>query len=178
MNTGFKAADILLPGKGIDHHRWSVVACDQYTSEPQYWQQVEEIVGDAPSTLRLILPEVYLGAADTDERLAAISRAMDGYLAQGILEEYKEAMIYVERTDSSGKVRQGLVGAIDLEQYDFHKGSSSLVRATEATVIERIPPRVRVRRNAPIELPHIMVLIDDRQKSVIEPLAGMALPVL
>ena len=178
MNNTFRSADILLPKTGVDPYKWSVVACDQYTSEPEYWEKVNEIVGDAPSTYKLTLPEVYLNDPDVEERLARIGKTMEEYLAADIFTEYKDAMIYVERTDSTGKVRAGIVGAIDLEQYDYHKGSTSLVRATETTVIERIPPRIKVRKSAKIELPHIMILIDDREKTVVEPLADADLPVL
>lgn len=168
MERAFYPADILLPKQGIDMSRWSVVACDQFTSEPEYWEQVEQIVGDAPSTYRMILPEVYLEEEDVEERLITIGKAMEEYLSKGLFDEYKDAMIYVERTDSTGKMRAGIVGCIDLEQYDYRKGSTSLVRATEATVVERIPPRIKVREKAQIELPHIMILIDDKEKTVIE----------
>ncbi len=178
MSLGFKNADILLPKKELDHSKWAVVACDQYTSEPEYWDQVKNIVGNEPSTYNIILPEVYLNDADVEDKLAAISVKMDEYLAENVFDEYKNAMIYMERTDSSGKVRAGVIGAIDLEEYDFHKGSTSLVRATEATVIERIPPRIKVRKSAKIELPHIMILIDDREGTVVEPFEGKDLPVV
>ena len=169
-STAFKNADILVP-HDTDMNKWSVIACDQYTSEPEYWQEVSDIVGDAPSTLNLILPELYLGQDGVEKRIDAIHDSMDKYLDDGIFTEYKNAMVYVERTQSNGILRQGIVGAVDLEQYDFSKGSSSQVRATEATVIERIPPRIRVRQGAPLELPHIMILIDDPDGTVIEPLA-------
>lgn len=172
MERAFYPADILLPKQGIDMNKWSVVACDQFTSEPEYWEQVERFVGGSPSTYRMILPEVYLEDEDVDERLLTIGQSMEKYLAEGIFEEYKDAMIYVERTDSTGRVRAGIVGCIDLEQYDYRKGSTSLVRATEATVVERIPPRIKVREKAEIELPHIMILIDDKEKTVIEPCEG------
>ena len=159
-STAFHSADILLP-KDCDMHKWSVIACDQYTSEPEYWEQVGRIVGDAPSTLNLILPELYLEEEGVAGRIDGIHKAMDKYVSDGIFNEYKDAMVYVERTQSNGILRQGIVGAIDLEKYDFSKGSSSEVRATEATVIERIPPRIKVRQGAPLELPHIMILIDD-----------------
>ena len=162
MERAFFPADILLPKNGIDMGKWSVVACDQFTSEPEYWEKVEELVGGESSTFRMILPEVYLEDEDVDERLETIRNSMKGYLSGEIFEEYKNAMIYVERTDSTGKMRAGIVGCIDLEQYDYHKGSTSLVRATEATVVERIPPRIRVIENAQVELPHIMILIDDK----------------
>ena len=167
--TAFKAADILLP-KNTDMEKWAVVACDQYTSEPEYWAELKGLVSGAPSALELILPEVYLGEGDVQGRIDAIHENMKKYISDGIFEEHKNAIIYLERTQDDGKVRAGLVGCIDLEEYDYSKGSTSSVRATEATVIERIPPRLKVRRGADIELSHIMILIDDEGKSVIEPL--------
>jgi uncharacterized protein (DUF1015 family) len=170
MATAFKSADILLPKDGVDMSKWAVIACDQYTSEPEYWDETAKVVGDAPSTLNLILPEVYLEDDDVDARLEKIHASMKEYEEQGILEEHKDSMIYMERTDSTGKVRAGLIGKLDLEQYNYQKGSKSQVRATEATVIERIPPRIKVRKGADVELPHIMILIDDDKKTVLEPL--------
>ena len=169
-STAFHSADILIP-KDCDMHKWSVIACDQYTSEPEYWDEVSTTVGSAPSTLNLILPELFLEQDGVAHRIDNIHTAMDNYLSDGIFTEYTDAMIYVERTQSNGILRQGIVGAIDLEKYDFAKGSTSEVRATEATVIERIPPRIKVRQGAPLELPHIMILIDDPDNTVIEPLA-------
>lgn len=169
MKRAFYPADILLPRKETNMSRWSVIACDQFTSMPAYWEETEQIVGNAPSTLRMILPEVYLEGPQEKERLEKIRCSMESYLTGDVFTEYKNAMVYVERTDSSGNMRAGIVGCIDLEQYDYHKGSRSLVRATEATVEERIPPRIRIRENAKVELPHIMILIDDRAKTVIEP---------
>ena len=169
-NLGIKPADILLPKAGTDMHKWAVVACDQFTSQPEYWEEVERIAGDAPSTLRLILPESRLNDANVDEHIANINRSMSDYLARDIFQTYPDSIIYIERTQSDGAVRPGLVAAVDLEQYDYTPGSGSLVRATEGTVLERIPPRVRVRKDAPIELPHVMLLIDDPNKTVIEPL--------
>lgn len=169
MSTAFKAADILLP-KDTDMEKWAVVACDQYTSEPQYWEKTDSIVGGAPSALRLTLPEVYLEDSDVEKRIEDIHKTMDEYVGNGVFKEYKNALIYIERTQNDGKVRAGIVGAIDMEMYDYRKGSKSQVRATEATVIERIPPRIRIRSGAPIELPHIMILIDDDMKTVVEPL--------
>lgn len=168
MSTAFKSADILIP-KNVDMEKWAVVACDQYTGQPDYWKRVEENVGDAPSTLKLILPEVYLEEPDSAERISKIHNEMDAILGTDTLAEYKDSLIYIERVQSDGKVRQGLIGAIDLEEYDYRKGSTSQVRATEATVIERIPPRIKVRQGAPMELPHIMILIDDEGKTVVEP---------
>ena len=170
MSTAFKAADFLLPNKNVDMSKWAVVACDQYTSEPAYWNETESIVGENPSTLRLTLPEIYLEDADVDSRINVIHQAMDKFLSDEIFTEYKNSMLYIERKQSDGKIRAGLVGMIDLEMYDYRKGSKSQVRATEATVVERIPPRIKVRNGAPIELPHIMILIDDNKKTVIEPL--------
>lgn len=174
FKTAFRTADILLP-KVRDMTKWSVIACDQYTSEPEYWQRVEAEVGDEPSSLRLILPELYLGRDDTKNRIGAVNSAIDDYLDRGIFEEYKDSMIYVERTQSDGKVRRGIVGAIDLEKYDYRAGSASEVRATEATVVDRIPPRLEIRKNAKLELPHIMILIDDPEMSVIEPVSADSL---
>lgn len=163
-------AEILLPdGKKTDMSRWAAVACDQYTSEPAYWKSAAEYVGDAPSTLSMILPEVYL--SETEERLPAIHAAMEKNLSE-VLVAHPDAMIYLERTQSDGGVRRGVIGAVDLECYDYHKGSASLIRATEGTVLERIPPRVRIRKDAPLELPHVMLLIDDPDRTVIEPLIG------
>ncbi|MBQ8968061.1 DUF1015 domain-containing protein [Ruminococcus sp.] len=170
MSTAFKGADILLP-KDADMQKWAVVACDQYTSEPEYWDRVEKYVGDEKSAYNLILPEVYLEQPGVDYRIDRIHRTMKEYLEKGAFTEYKNAMVYVERTQSDGRVRQGLIGAIDLQEYEYYKGSESQVRATEATVIERIPPRIKIRKGAPIELPHIMILIDDVKKRIIEPLA-------
>lgn len=163
----FTPADILLPKKDFD--KWAVVACDQYTSEPDYWNDVESIVGSAPSALRIILPEIYL-SDDNSERVNAINKTMQEYLDGDVFDLYKDSMIYVER-ESGGSIRRGIVGLIDLEDYDYRKGADSAIRATEATVLERIPPRVQIRKDAPLEMPHILLLIDDPAKSVIEPLA-------
>ena len=155
----FQPADILLP-RNCDLTLWSVVACDQYTSRPEYWQRVEERVGRAPSTLRLILPESCLEGPSVETDIMEINSNMSRYLREGRFQEYPDALIYVERTLSNGWVRRGLVGMVDLEQYDYEPGSHSAIRATEGTVMSRIPPRVAVRKNAPIELPHAMVLAD------------------
>ena len=167
---GFYPANILLPKEGTDMTKWAVVACDQFTSQPEYWQAVEENVGDAPSTLRLILPEAGLNAPDVEERISAVNAAMGQYLDSGLFETLEGSLIYIERVQSDGKIRHGLLGMVDLEQYDFTPGSGALIRATEGTVLARIPPRVKVRKDAPIELPHVMLLIDDPNKTVIEPL--------
>ena len=168
---GFYPADILLP-KEADMEKWAVVACDQFTSQPEYWEAVEETVGDAPSTLRLILPEAKLGDPNVDEHIADINAAMKEYLDEGVFKTLPDSLIYIERKQSDGKIRHGLIGMVDLDQYDFTPGSGALIRATEGTVLSRIPPRVRVRQDAPIELPHVMLLIDDPKGSVIEPLAA------
>ena len=167
----FSAADILLPKlEGEDLYKWSVVACDQYTGEPDYWAKTAEIVGDRPSTLKLTLPEVYLESADCEQRIERINENMQAYLDNHIFTEHKNCFILTKRTQADGRLRVGLVGVIDLEMYDYTKGSKSQVRATEATVASRIPPRVKIRMNAPLELPHIMILIDDPDCTVIEPL--------
>jgi hypothetical protein len=166
---------ILLPKQGTDLLRWSVVACDQFTSQPDYWRQVDEFVGSSPSTLRLIYPEAYLNSTNNDEQLEKISNAMEHYLAEGILEPQKEGFVLVERATSRGTIRRGLLVCLDLERYDFREGTTSLIRATEGTVIERLPVRVKIRAEAAIELPHIMVLIDDPEMTVIEPLFGKRL---
>jgi len=149
--------------------KWAVVACDQYTSQPDYWAQVEALVGEEPSTLRLMLPEVYLGAAD-EARIAAIQETMRRYLAEGVLTPQPPGLILVERETARGQTRRGLIAALDLEHYDFNPGAKTLIRPTEGTIMERLPPRVRVREQAPLELPHVMVLIDDPQHIVIDPL--------
>lgn len=166
----FKSADILIP-QGVDFTKWSVVACDQYTSEPSYWEDVRRIVGDSPSTLNIIYPEVYLGEENVEERIKSIHETMQRYLDDGLFLEILDSLIYVERTQSDGRTRRGIIGALDLEEYDYTKGSQSKIRATEGTIVERIPPRKRVRLGAPLELPHIIMLIDDREKNIIEPLA-------
>lgn len=166
---GFYPAEALLPANA-DLTKWSVVACDQYTSQPDYWQEVEQFVGEAPSTLRMIVPELYLEEDGVEKRIADVNAAMDRYLASDLF-RVTDQFLYVERTLRDGKLRRGLMGVVDLEQYDFTKGSESLIRATEGTVLERIPPRVKVREDASLECPHIMLLIDDPAKTVIEPIA-------
>ncbi len=169
MKKFFYGGNILIP-KNIDMTKWSVVACDQYTSEPDYCKGVESIVGNNPSTLNLVLPEIYLEEDDLETRINNINSNMEKMLKDGIFEEYKDSMIFVKRTLNDGKVREGLIGLIDLEDYSYEKGSQTLVRATEKTVVERIPPRMKIRENALLELPHIMILIDDEDKNIIESL--------
>ncbi len=171
QGLAFSPADILLP-KDCEYAKWAVVACDQYTSQPEYWMRVEKLVGSAPSALRLILPESCLDGPNVETDIMEINNTMTRYLREGRFKEYPAALVYVERTQSNGLVRRGLVGKVDLEQYDYEPGSGSAVRATEGTVMSRIPPRVAVRKNAPVELPHVMLLCDDPEKTVIGPLAG------
>lgn len=165
-----KVPQILMPRVGIDLYKWSVVACDQFTSQPEYWKDVEEIVGDAPSTLKLTLPEVYLGSDDEESRVHSIHLSMKEYVNAGILQPVDKGFVLVERNVGREHNRNGLVVAIDLETYEYKKGAGSLVRPTEMTVEDRIPPRLKVRQTATIELPHIMLLIDDPECSIIEPL--------
>lgn len=167
--TAFSPADILLPYDcGLT--KWAVVACDQYTSQPEYWERVDQYVGDAPSTLRLILPESKLESDGVDQEIQKIHATMEQYLQEERLRPVEDAMLFVERKLANGKTRLGLLGKLDLEEYDYSKGSGTPIRATEGTVLSRIPPRMKVREGAPIELPHIMVLIDDPDKKIIEPL--------
>lgn len=167
---GLQLPAVLLPQASIDLSKWAVVACDQYTSQPDYWAQVETEVGDAPSTLRMILPEIFLGADDEAQRIQAIQNAMNHYLSAGILVAQTPGWVLVERQTASGQLRKGLIVALDLEHYDYIAGAKSLIRPTEGTILERLPPRIRVRQGAPLETPHVMVLIDDPERTVIEPL--------
>lgn len=171
MSIPFKPAHILLPDfTKYSGTAWSCVACDQYTSQPEYWETADRIAADSPSTLRLIIPEVYL--AETETRKPLVLSSMEDYLRE-VLIEHPDSMILVERTLGSGETRWGIVGAVDLMTYDYRKGADSLIRATEATVAERIPARTTIRREAPMELPHVMMLIDDRAKTVVEPLVNL-----
>jgi hypothetical protein len=176
-DIGIQIPEILLPKDGVDLHKWAVIAVDQFTSQPEYWEQAEAIVGDAPSTLRITLPEIYLERPGEAERIQSVRKTMREYMDAGILEP-REGLIYVERTVPSslgtgaGKTRKGLMMCLDLERYDYTKGSTSLIRATEGTIIDRLPPRMKIRTGAPLELPHILVLIDDPQKTVIEPIGA------
>lgn len=169
-NDIMKPANILLP-QVDDISAFSIVACDQYTSEPDYWNSVKEIVGEKPSALNLVFPEIYLKTADFDQTVNGINDKMQEYLTKNLFKEYQNAFVYVERTLKNGHIRRGIIGMIDLEEYDYSVGSGSAIRATEGTVLDRIPPRVKIREHAPIELPHVMLLIDDERKLVIEPLA-------
>ncbi len=168
-NIGVLMPNILVPDESVDYSRWAVVACDQFTSEPEYWQETESIVGDAPSTLRIMLPELYLDSPDEDDRIRAVRETMDSYMNNGVLRDLGPGLVLLKRT-AMGKTRLGMVLALDLELYDYNRGSQTLIRATEGTIVERIPPRLRIRKGAPLELPHIIILIDDPEKTVIEPL--------
>lgn len=159
--------DILLP-KNADMSKWSVVACDQYTSQPEYWEDVKIITSGSVSAYNLVLPELYLNGNDVDEKIKNINDNMQKYVDEGVFDEYKNSLIYIERTLNNGKVRKGIVGAIDLENYKFEPGNNAMIRATEGTVLERIPPRVKVRENACLELPHVMLLIDDADNIVFD----------
>ena len=139
---------ILLPKEGVDLSKWAVIACDQFTSQKEYWEETERIVGDLPSTLHLILPEVYLGAADEEKRVCNIHKNMDDYLSEGVLQPLDRGFVLVERGIQKEHARNGLVVEVDLETYEYKKGARSLIRPTEMTVEERIPPRLRVRQQA------------------------------
>jgi len=172
LALGMTVPRVLLPAPGVDPTRWAVIACDQFTSEPEYWKRVDGFVGAAPSTLSLILPEVYLGTVEEERRTAAIRPAMESYLDRGIFSEQGPLLVLVKRSTPYSPCRWGLVAALDLERYDFRPGARTLIRATEGTIVERLPPRQAIRRGAPFELPHIMVLYDDPHQSVLSPLLG------
>jgi len=174
-NIGLNVPEILLPKKGTDLKKWAVVACDQYTSQPEYWERVKELVEGCPSTYDLIIPEAYLEGLDHEKAALTIKEHMENCLNDGTLCPSKPGFILVDRKTSHAPSRKGLIVALDLEHYDFSADSTSLIRATEGTVIDRLPPRVKIRSQAPLELPHIMVLIDDPEKTVIEPLFAMDL---
>lgn len=167
MKQPFLPADILLPKNGFE--KWAVIACDQYTSEPEYWKSAADYVGNAPSALNLVFPEVYL-SDDNSKKISEINANMKKYINDGVFNEFKNTFIYIKRTVTGGKIRRGVTGLIDLCNYSYEKGSKTLIRATEETVPERIPPRVEIRKDATLELPHIMLLIDDPDMTVIAPL--------
>jgi hypothetical protein len=169
-DLGLLIPQVYLPRPGIDLRQWAVIAVDQFTSQPEYWHEVERIVGAAPSTLHLTLPEIYLEQPGEAERIQRIQTTSQQYLDAGILQPH-EGLIYVERT-VGGRTRKGLMLALDLECYDYATGSTSLIRATEGTIVERLPPRMKIRESAALELPHILVLIDDPQRTVIEPIGA------
>ncbi len=166
MKNIFSCADILLP-KAQNMELWSVVACDQFSSQPEYWDTLDALVGEAPSTLRLMLPEAYLESRDQFAEAEKINALMEKYLSEDVFEVLPQSYIYVERTLADGRLRRGLMGVLDLDEYDYSADSASPIRATEGTVVDRLPPRVRVRRGAALEMPHIMVFIDDEADSVL-----------
>jgi hypothetical protein len=170
-DIGIQIPTVYLPRSGTDLQKWAVIACDQFTSEPKYWAEVKQLVGSAPSTLNLTFPEVYLEQSGAPERIASIGQSMIDYLQAGILESH-EGLIYIERS-VAGKTRHGIVLCLDLECYDYQAGSASLIRATEGTIVDRLPPRIKIRQDAALELPHILVLIDDPDHSVIAPLTAV-----
>jgi len=167
-SIGIQVPDLLFPNKSIDYSKWSVIACDQFTSQMNYWDKVKATVGDSPSTYHLILPEVYLGKPEEEIIAEKSHQFMHQYLTDETFNK-TEGMVYVKRETSTG-IRSGLLLALDLEKYDFNKGSKTLIRASEGTILERLPPRIRIRENASLELPHILVLIDDPERTVIEPI--------
>ena len=168
----FTAADILLPAAGVPLDPWACIAVDQFTSQPEYWQRAEHLADGKPSTLHIVLPEAYLGTPQEAERLESIRRTMEEY-RKTVLTRKVHGYVYVERTQMDGTVRQGLVGAVDLEAYDYAKGSKPAIRPSESTVVERIPPRLKVRRGATLETPHVMMLADDADCTLIEPIGLM-----
>ena len=174
----FTPADILLP-EGISPEKWSVIACDQFSSERDYWERARLMVAGEPSTLKMIIPEAYLEETDEEQAIGNIRAAMDDYISCGVLREVKDSFIYVERTQPDGRVRRGIVGTIDLEEYEFSRACAAIL-ASEGTVLDRLPARIRIRRAARLELPHIMAFINDADATVIEPLSSMAgdLPLL
>ena len=171
MQNCFVPADILLPGAATPLDPWACIAVDQFTSQPEYWQKAEELAKGKPSTLHIVLPEAYLGTPQEESRLAAIRTAMQDY-RDNLLTRCVHGYVYVERTQMDGTIRQGLVGAVDLEQYSFKKGSKPAIRPSESTVVARIPPRLKIRRGAQLETPHVMMLADDEACTLIEPIAA------
>ena len=164
---GVQIPEILLPKK-LDVSTWSVVACDQYTQDRDYWKKVEKTAEGKASTLNIILPEVYLNDSDKPARIEKIRSTMKDYLSNGVFAAAEKEFIYVERTTAYGRVRHGLIAAIDLETYEWKPFSKALIRATEATIVERIPPRMEIRRGAPLESPHVMLLVNDPERSLVE----------
>ncbi|MDR1900630.1 MAG: DUF1015 domain-containing protein [Treponema sp.] len=166
--------EILLPAAGVDLQKWAVVACDQFTQDREYWEKAAGYAGDAPSALKLIFPEAYLADADRPRRIGDIHRTMDAYLREGIFAPPREGCVYVERSTPLHPRRRGLVAALDLERYDWRPGSRPLIRATEGTVSGRLPPRMEIRRGAPLEIPHILILIDDEGDALLPELGRRA----
>ena len=161
---GVKIPSVLLPKEKIDHQKWAVIACDQFTSEPEYWEHVRNIIGDSPSTYHMILPEVWLGTTEEKNRIETTHQVMAQYLESDIFRSIDD-FIYVHRR-INGKTRRGLMVSLDLEKYDYNKGAQTLIRATEGTILDRLPPRICIREKAPLECPHILVLFDDPNDTV------------
>ena len=162
----FGRADLLIPRDDL-LPRWPVIACDQFTSQPEYWREIEKNVGEAPSAYHIIFPEAELGA-DEDERIERIDRTMEDYLSSGVFRLFPQSYVFVERTLANGAVRRGVVGVVDLEGYDYRDETALPVRATEKTVISRIPPRVKIRSGAVLESSHVLLLCSDEKKKLIE----------
>ncbi len=169
MEKIFQRPIFYLPKEGVDLQKWAVIACDQFTSQPEYWEEVEKFIGDSPSTYNLILPEAYLNTPKEEEHLRKIHASMHSYLAENILTPY-EGFVYIERFFGM-KMRRGLLLNIDLDHYDFTPASQSLIRASEETVLDRLPLRIKIRENALLEIPHVMVLVDDRSDELFSFLA-------
>jgi hypothetical protein len=163
---GINLSDILLPTKSIDYKKWSVIACDQYTSEPDYWNNVKSSVGTYPSTLNMFLPEIYLESDNSNDMIKKINATMDTYLNDGIFKNIKDSLIYIERTTSKNKIRRGILLSVDLEMYDYKGDSCTMIRPTEGTIVDRLPPRVKIRENSALELPHIMMFLDDPENNI------------
>ena len=163
---GIRIPEILLP-KNIDVSSWSVIACDQYTQDLDYWKRAEAAAAGKPSTLNLILPEVYLNSPDKPQRIEKIRKTMKDYIEGNTFENARNCMVYIERKTAFGRTRKGLVAQIDLETYEWKPFSKANIRATEATIVERIPPRMEIRRGAPLELPHIMLLVNDKEDIIV-----------
>ena len=176
-NIGLKVPEILLPNKAVDLTTWTVIACDQYVHSQEYWNEVDALVGDTPSTLRMIFPEAFLGDRSVEEATIAINATMKRYLSDGTLVKSEPGFIAVKRTLADGSNRCGLVVALDLEKYDYRNHSETLIRTTEGTFLDKVTPRVKIRQQALLESPHILVLIDDPKRTVIEPLFDMNLDV-
>ena len=168
MSYAFRPADILLPKEDLSPEKWAVIACDQFTSQPEFWQSVCQTVGDDPSTLHMILPEAWLGQVDEAAHGQKIREKMAEYLQAELFEPVEESFIYVRRQLKNGAIRRGIVGAVDLDQYDISPGSTSVLQASERIIASRLPARVEIRRGAPLELPHVLVLIDDPACTIVE----------
>lgn len=172
MKSCIAVPEILLPRVGTDMHAWAVIACDQHTSDSAYWSELEQTVGEKPSTLRLTLPEIYLDRADCAVRIGNIAKTMREYRDGGVFRKLPKGFILVRRKTPYSPVRTGIVLAVDLEEYSYEKQSNASIRATEATILERIPPRLKIRECAELEFPHIMLLYDDPQDLVLGELKG------